>query len=42
MPIFTIKFTRLLQIQKYYDFYEDRYLWRFWVLGFYFSIRIKT
>jgi len=40
MPIFTIEFSRFFTIQKYYDFCEDVYLWRFWIIGFYFSLKI--
>ena len=27
----------LFKIQKYYDIFNEEYIWRFWVLGFYFS-----
>ena len=30
-------FNRLFYIQRYYDFYNSVYFWRFWFLGFYFD-----
>jgi hypothetical protein len=32
-------FNRMFYIQKYYCCFDDMYIWRFWILGFYFSNR---
>jgi hypothetical protein len=36
-------FNKWFYIQKYYDCFDDddheKYIWRFWILGFYFEIK---
>ena len=30
-------FNRIFYFQKYYDIFDERYIWRFWIIGFYFD-----
>jgi hypothetical protein len=31
-------FNRIFYIQKYYDIFRERHIWRFWILGYYFEM----
>ena len=37
MPDNTLFFNRIFYIQRYYDIFELEYIWRFWIIGFYFD-----
>ncbi len=31
-------FNRIFYIQRYYDIFIEKYIWRFWILGLYFEM----
>ena len=40
MPLNTRFFNKIFYIQRYYDIYIEKYIWRFWILGLYFETKL--